>query len=72
MSTTTASSTGHLAMLHAVTAADSSPIALPTASAAGPVSTRPTATIAASSTVTRVTRSITGRSFQIGRPSSIS
>ena len=34
MRTTTASSTGHLAMLHTVTAVDSSPIALPTASAA--------------------------------------
>ena len=72
MSTTTASSTGHLAMLHTVTAVDSSPIARPTASAAGPVRTSPTATTAASSTVTSVMRSMTGRSFQIGRPSSIS
>ncbi len=72
MSMTTRSITGHFAMFHTVTTVEPSPIALPTASAAGPVMTRPTATAPASTMVTSVTSSIIGRSFQMGRPSSIS
>ncbi len=72
MRTTTASSAGHFAMFHTFTAVAPSPTAFPTALAAGPVSTSPSATRAVRRTVMRVTTSIVGRSFQIGRPSSIS
>lgn len=63
---------GHLAMFQTSTAVEPSPTASPTARAAGPVSTNPMATTAASTTVTRVTTSIAGRRVQMGRPSSIS
>ncbi|CPU66510.1 Uncharacterised protein [Mycobacteroides abscessus] len=48
------------------------PTSSPTWRAIGPDRTRLPTTRPASSTVMTVTPSITGRSFQIGRPSSIS
>jgi hypothetical protein len=63
---------GHLAMFHTSTAVEPRPTALPTASAAGPVSTSASATAAVSSRATRVIRIIQGRSFQNGLPSRIS
>ena len=70
MSMTTTNITGHLAMSHTVTAASPTPIALPIASATGPETMSATTTSAASSTITSVTTSCSGLSFQNGRPSS--
>ena len=72
MSTTTAASTGHLAMFQTVTAVLPRPMALPTACASGPVTTRESATSATSTTAIRVMTICSGRSFQNGRPSPIS
>ena len=67
---TTTSSTGHLAMSHAVTAVSPSPTASPIASATGPETISASTTSAAIRTRISVTSSWSGRSFQNGRPSS--
>ena len=72
MSTTIATSTGHLAMLQTVTRVSLSPIALPMALASGPLTTSATATTAMRMTAISVMRICSGRSFQNGRPSPIS
>ena len=59
-------------MFHVVTATDPAPIALPTFSATGPLITSITATAEANSKPAKVRTSCSGRSFQTGRPSSIS
>ena len=63
---------GHLTMFHTVTVVSPSPSVSPSSSANGPVTTRPSSTTAASSTVTTVIARFSGRSFQNGRPSSTS
>ena len=72
MMMTTTSSTGHLAMSQTVTAVDPMPSGWATAVTIGPVSTMAAATRARSTTMTSVTTSWRGRSFQIGRPSGVS
>ena len=59
-------------MDHTVTAVLPSPITLPIDSAIGPETMSISSAIAASRTATTVSASITGRSFQKGRPSWIS
>ena len=72
MKLTSSTSTGHLAMSQAVTAASPRPITLPTCSASGPVRTTATAPIETRMIITSVIAIWTGRSFQNGRPSSTS
>ncbi len=64
------SSTGHLAISHAVTAADPTPSALPSWSAIEPVATTMTRPATRQITVNSVISSRVGAVFQIGRPSS--
>ncbi len=59
-------------MDHTVTAVSPSPITLPIDCATGPETMSINSAIAASTTATTVSSSITGRSFQNGRPSWIS
>ncbi len=59
-------------MPQTVTATSPRPSASPTLRATGPLTTSPTSTSATTRTLTSVTTSVTGRSFQNGRPSSIS
>ena len=61
--------TGHLAMFQTSTAVSPMPSGPATASTTGPVITRPIASTARSTTITSVTRTWNGRSFQNGRPS---
>ena len=70
---TITSSTGHLAMFQIVTAVSPSPIALADRLGQRAADDQRRATTSASiSTITSVTRICSGRSFQNGRPSSIS
>ena len=64
--------TGHLAMLQTWTAWSPRPIWSPIDSASGPETTSMRSTSATSTMATSVIRSMTGRSFQKGRPSPIS
>ncbi len=59
-------------MFHTVSAVDPRPMVSPMDCAIGPLTASMRATAAARIRATRVTRSIAGRSFQIGRPSSTS
>ena len=61
--------TGHLAIDHAVTAAEPSPMDEPMDLATEPLTTRPRSTSATSTINNAVTASMIGRSFQNGRPS---
>ena len=70
MTMTMPSITGHFAMPQIVRLWSPRPTASPTAWARGPLTTRPTSTRAAMMTSPTVMSSTTGRSFQIGRPSS--
>src|SRR3954470_21320425 len=69
MKLTISTSTGHLAMSQAVTAAPPRPTRLPTCLASGPVTTTATAQTASRIRVTIVMPTRTGNVFQIGRPS---
>ena len=59
-------------MFHTVTAWSLTPITEPIDDARGPETTSMTSTTATRRMATRVTSRVTGRSFQNGRPSSIS
>jgi len=59
-------------MFQRVSAESPRPMASPMAFATGPLTASMNATAAAMISAIRVTSSITGRNFQIGRPSSIS
>ena len=63
---------GSLAMSQTATAPSPRPIRSPTQRATGPVTTSATITSEMSSRIARVRARNTGRSFQIGRPSSMS
>ncbi len=69
---TNSTMTGHLAMLHTVTAVEPRPMTLPTASASGPVTTTASAAITMRISMSSVTSICSGRSFQIGRASTVS
>ncbi len=66
------SSTGHLAMFQAVTAADPMPSACPTLAASAPVTTTIRAEATSRTSMTRVTASRIGVVFQSGLPSGTS
>jgi len=68
--TTSTTITGHFAMSHTETASSLSPTTDPIACATDPESTIAAQMIATSTSRMSVTSSSTGRSFQIGRPSS--
>ena len=72
MSRKIATIAGHLAMFQTSTAVSPRPIGPATASTTGPVRTRPRASSAIRTTITSVTASCSGRSFQNGRPSGVS
>lgn len=69
---TSSSTTGHLAMFHTVTVTSLSPMVDPIDRARSPDRTTATTTSTAITISTTVMPSCSGRSFQIGRPSSIS
>ena len=64
--------TGHFTMLKMVTAVPSTPKILPTSEASGPLTTMAMALTATSRRRTSVIPTCSGRSFQNGRPSSVS
>jgi hypothetical protein len=72
MTSTRPSSTGHFANCQTVIAVSPRPMAPPTASASGPVSTSASAVIATSMMQTNVIRIWSGFFFHTGRPSSTS
>lgn len=69
--TTSSRTTGHFAMFHTVSVWSLSPMNAPMALATGPEATSMRPMSATRTRVTSVMSSMMGRSFQIGRPSSI-
>ncbi len=68
----TANKTGHLAISQTVSAVSPTPIAPPTASTTGPVSTSAKQIAASMITITKVIRICSGRSLKNERPSGVS